>query len=79
MIPSPTSVLSRYHPSGQNDVGNEDSAFVLFSEIPHRAYGRIRVCRSMVMDHFVPRYKTALRSTIQEFHSALEGTTIHDI
>jgi len=57
----------------------EESAFVLFSDVPQEAYGKIRVCRSMLIDHFVPRYKTALKSVYEEFVTILEEETIEKI
>jgi len=52
---------------------------VLFSGVPQEAYGKIRVCRSMLIDHFVPRYKTALKSVYEEFVTMLEEETIRKI
>jgi len=68
-----------YRPHAENRQDEEESAFVLFSDMPQEAYGKIRVCRSMVMDHFVPRYKIALKSAIQDLDSVLDDETTHHI
>eukprot|EP00210_Caulerpa_lentillifera_P007141 g6831.t1 len=73
-----------YHPEiSRNeetvDEDSDDDAFVLFSNMPQEAYSKIRVCRSMVMDHFVPRYKTAVESTLQALDAVLEKDIIQTI
>lgn len=71
-----------YHPETSRNLetdSNEDDAFVLFSNMPQEAYSKIRVCRSMVMDHFVPRYKTAVESMLEAMDLVLEEGNIQDI
>eukprot|EP00803_Ostreobium_quekettii_P003683 evm.model.scf_429.4 EVM.evm.TU.scf_429.4 scf_429:29564-36836(+) len=43
---------------------------VLFLDVPQEPYGKMRMCRSMVMDHFVPRYLAALESMIEALQRA---------
>jgi len=70
---------SWYQPHAEHGNEVDNGAFVLFSDMPQEAYGKIRVCRSMVMDHYVPRYKIAVQSAIQDLVSVLDNETTHQI
>lgn len=66
----------RYRPNVSTNEDSEESDFVLFSDVPQEAYGRIRVCRSMVADHFLPQYKIALESAICDLSRVFEGESV---
>ena len=37
--------------------------------IPHQVYGRMRMCRAMVNDHFTPAYLAAMASAVTAFEA----------
>lgn len=41
--------------------------WVLLEDMPHEAYGRMKVCRTMLQDHFIPSYNASLQSSMQRF------------
>ena len=45
----------------------ETENFVLLDSIPQQAYGRMRMCRAMVNDHFTPAYLAAMTSAMAAF------------
>uniref|UniRef100_A0A061SHX7 Lipase class 3 family protein n=1 Tax=Tetraselmis sp. GSL018 TaxID=582737 RepID=A0A061SHX7_9CHLO len=47
--------------------------FVLFQDIPHQAYGRMKVCRQMIHDHILPSYLEALDSVQGHLQAYLQG------
>ncbi|CAD7699635.1 unnamed protein product [Ostreobium quekettii] len=57
---------------GTSEEGPEEEGgeHVLFLDVPQESYGRMRMCRSMLMDHFVPRYMAAFESMIQRLNRA---------
>ncbi|KAK9825386.1 hypothetical protein WJX81_007825 [Elliptochloris bilobata] len=42
----------------------EQERFVLLEGIPQEAYGRVRLCKSMLNDHYIPAYLRSLDSVI---------------
>lgn len=45
--------------------------FVLLDGIPQEAYGRVRLCNTMVADHFIPAYWASLGSVIASLEYGL--------
>lgn len=50
---------------GDRDDNTYDDEYVMFSNVPQKAYNRIRMSRSMVVDHFVPSYRSGIESLIE--------------
>ncbi|GMH44022.1 hypothetical protein BSKO_11956 [Bryopsis sp. KO-2023] len=67
-----------YHPK-ESDLDreggliDENEKYVLFSDVPQEAYNRVRMSRSMVGDHFVPRYRGAIESLIEYLDETREA------
>lgn len=57
-------------PDGEESNGTKDEDYVLFMDVPQEAYCRVRMSRSMVVDHFVPRYKAAIESLLENIDNA---------
>lgn len=57
----------------------EEEGYVMFADMPQEAYGKIRMCRSMVVDHFVPRYRTAIEFMISTMDKEIEKHAIVNI
>lgn len=45
----------------------ECERFVLVDRVPQQFYGRMRMCRAMVNDHFTPAYLAAMASAVALF------------
>ena len=48
-------------------VAQETEQFILMDAVPQQAYGRMRMCRAMVNDHFTPAYLAAMTSAMAAF------------
>lgn len=46
--------------------GRQDCEYMLLDRVPQQAYGRIKLCRRMLADHFIPCYLNALESAQRE-------------
>ena len=46
--------------------------YVLLDRVPHEAYGRIRLDRAMLTDHFIPAYLGALDAAVCRLAGAVE-------
>ncbi|KAK9804709.1 hypothetical protein WJX72_001137 [[Myrmecia] bisecta] len=42
--------------------------FMLLEGVPQEAYGRIKLCNTMIKDHFIPVYKANMASALQLFN-----------
>ena len=42
----------------------EQEQFVLLEGVPQEAYGRVRLCKSMLNDHYIPAYLRSMDSVI---------------
>lgn len=67
-----------YHPKesdfeSDSEDFDENEQYVLFSDVPQEAYNRVRMSRSMVGDHFVPRYRGAIESMIDQLEKRQLG------
>ncbi len=49
---------------GQQDAVDPPEQFVLLDGIPQEAYGRVRLCKSMLNDHYIPAYLRSLDSGV---------------
>lgn len=49
----------------------EPEQFVLLDGIPQEAYGRVRLCKSMLNDHYIPAYLRSLDSVIAKLEEDL--------
>lgn len=45
----------------------ESERFILMDRVPQQVYGRMRMCRAMVNDHFTPAYLAAMTSAVALF------------
>jgi hypothetical protein len=61
-----------------NDV-QETERFVLMDRIPQQAYGRMRMCRAMVNDHFTPAYLAAMTSAMVAFSDGYPALRSHQL
>lgn len=87
LFPYDSSVLLSYDGSVALLSDNEDyppipapppPAYVLLENVPQTAYGRIRLCNTMVHDHYIPNYLIALESAMQLYLEET-GLTAEDI
>ena len=47
----------------------ESERFILMDRVPQQVYGRMRMCRAMVNDHFTPAYLSAMASAVALFEA----------
>ena len=72
MIDGTTSVSGSAHPLNAlaaAGAAQERERFVLLDAVPQQVYGRMRMCRAMVNDHFTPAYLAAMTSAVARFEA----------
>ena len=47
----------------------ESERFILMDWVPQQVYGRMRMCRAMVNDHFTPAYLSAMTRAVASFEA----------
>ena len=53
-------------PSGQP---SSDEPMVLLDGVPQEAYGRIKLCRTVLSDHVIPNYLKSLETFVQTYYT----------
>ncbi|KAK9793715.1 hypothetical protein WJX73_006410 [Symbiochloris irregularis] len=47
--------------------------YLLLENVPQEAYGRVRLCSTMISHHFIPSYLAALESAVQTYVESVES------